>query len=246
MIENTGERETSVEYGTLKGVENSHIIRYVFAYPYVENKKVLDVACGIGYGTKILSEKANFVVGWDYSKEAIMLAKQYYQTHNCSFAIVDAEKELPKDNKFDTIVSFETIEHLSNGEHFLNKLIKILVKDGTLVISTPYVDYRGFSGWKFHKREYTRRQFCNLLKKHFSHIQLFIQPGTGRYIIPFWKRFFEDLSTASCTLIAVCTNNKSLFSERVNLLNIGRVYFNGLVKRKIKDFLTIFRMLKKV
>jgi 2-polyprenyl-3-methyl-5-hydroxy-6-metoxy-1,4-benzoquinol methylase len=116
MLEKTGEREVPANPGSLQGIEHSHIIRYVFGLSYVENKDVLDCACGIGYGTRLLSEKATFVQGWDYDLESVELAKKFYKNTNCDFKQVNVEQQIPKDKTFDTIVSFETIEHLEIGK----------------------------------------------------------------------------------------------------------------------------------
>jgi SAM-dependent methyltransferase len=184
----------------------------------------------------LLAEKAESVQGWDYSAAAIEMAQQHYQTSNAVFYVVDAEKEFPKNKKFNAVVSFETIEHLESPEHFINEVAKILTEDGRLVLSTPFVDFRGFSGRKFHKKEMTSRQLYKLLSQRFSHIQFFIQPAAGDYILPFWRRFFEDCSTAQTSIVAVCSNAPLPVSSS-SLKNLGRTYFNGIVKRKVKDLL---------
>ncbi len=243
MIEKTGERPIPEQPGTLRGVEMDNLTRYAFALTYVENKTVLDCACGVGYGTRLMAAKANFVQGWDYSAQSIEVARQHYSVPNSRFDVVDAEKILPKTVVYDTVVSFETIEHLANGDHFLLEIRQILKPDGTLVISTPFIDYRGFSGWAFHKREYTRRQLCFLLRRHFAFIKLYVQPAAGLYIAPFSRRFFEDCSTAQTSLIAVCSN-RPCPAVSSSFRQIARTYFNGIVKRKAKDWLGASGLLK--
>jgi hypothetical protein len=75
-----------------------------------------------------------------------------------------------------------------------------------------------------------------MLRRYFKNIQYFIQPAQGHYIIPFFRRFFEDCSTAQTTLIAVCSN-AGLEQAPQNFRNILTIYFNGIIKRKIKQWL---------
>lgn len=95
-----------------KATELQHINRYNFAKELVKDMRVLDVACGEGYGSNMLAETAKEVIGVDISKEAIEQANEKYSKENLSFKVMDAEGLSFDDNYFDAIVSFETIEHL--------------------------------------------------------------------------------------------------------------------------------------
>ena len=63
-------------------LEIEHLNRYHFGAQFVKDKRVLDVACGTGYGSAILAENAAFVEGIDISREAIDYAISNYSTHN--------------------------------------------------------------------------------------------------------------------------------------------------------------------
>jgi len=115
---------------------NEHKERYNFALELLKGKKVLDVACGSGYGSKILSE-LNDVVGMDISAEAIDYANKRYKNKKCKFIQGDAE-DLPFPNSsFDAVVSFETIEHLENPIKFIKEIERILKDKGIFIVSTP-------------------------------------------------------------------------------------------------------------
>lgn len=88
-------------------IEPKHVQRYLLAAEHI-NGSVLDIACGCGYGSSILSDKAVSVLGVDYSKEAIDYAKSNYSKPNISFMVGD----LSKLGDFDSIVSLETLEHI--------------------------------------------------------------------------------------------------------------------------------------
>src|SRR3989339_2196620 len=79
------------------------LTRYVFASTFVNDKVVLDAACGSGFGTFLYAQEAKSVWGIDFSKETIEYAQKNYQKENIKFSSVDLlEAELPK-NFFDVI-----------------------------------------------------------------------------------------------------------------------------------------------
>lgn len=122
--------------------EKCHLKRYNFAKSYIkESDNVGDFACGTGYGSAILATKAESVVGLDIDGRVIEKIKERYkEVHNLEFLESDLLK-MDFENKFDTIVSFETIEHLK--EEDILKLLalfhKALKSSGKLIISTPYM-----------------------------------------------------------------------------------------------------------
>lgn len=118
-------------------VEIDHIRRYEFAAQFVRNKNVLDIACGTGYGSKLLAEAgALSVVGVDISIELVDYAKSNYQLKNLSFVKGDICRFENK-SKFDIIICFETIEHIQNYKAALKNLYGLLKKHGILFISSP-------------------------------------------------------------------------------------------------------------
>lgn len=163
----------------------NHISRYHFAKKIIEeyeSKKILDIACGVGYGSKYLSNiKNSFIVGADRSLNALNIANTCYKAENIDFVFDDCQvfETIGSYSTFDSIVSFETLEHLTNPDVFLNKCLEFLKKDGQLIISTPNSFITSPTGkvtWKFHEVEYTPEQFYNLLQNAgFKNIQLFGQ-----------------------------------------------------------------------
>lgn len=116
----TGERCILGESG--KVLEAEHLNRYKFASEYIQDKKVLDIGCGTGYGTALLALKAKKIVGVDIdiSKEAINYAKNNYSKKNIEFYVGNATNlNFLKDEEFDAIVSFETIEHMRQSNIYL-------------------------------------------------------------------------------------------------------------------------------
>jgi len=158
-----------------------HIHRYLFALGFVENKIVLDIACGEGYGASILSKKAQKVIGVDIDKETIAYAKDKYKIKNVEFH-VGSVSSIPVigENVFDVIVSNETIEHVSikDQELFLQEVKRLLKPDGLFIVSTPNkLTYSDIPKNKnpFHIKEFYEAEFDSFLKNYFTSVKTFGQ-----------------------------------------------------------------------
>lgn len=167
-----------------------HVARYKFALPYVENKTVLDVACGTGYGIGVLQDRARYVVGVDVSFDALTIAK-----HECGdrSAILSGDGvRLPfADNGFDAVTSFETLEHLEKRPEFLSEMRRVLKPRGVLILSTPNANYTlpvdGKPSNPFHIHEYTPEDLLTELKRFFRVSQFVGQfLSSSRRIPPFY------------------------------------------------------------
>ncbi|MFA5318536.1 MAG: class I SAM-dependent methyltransferase [Patescibacteria group bacterium] len=150
-------------------IYNEHLIRYELAKKFVKDKTVLDIACGSGYGTKILAEAgAREIKGMDISEEAITSARNNYGYENIKYSVGNAEAIALDDKIIDVAVSFETIEHLKNYDKFLAELARVLKDDGLAVISTPNKDLsRGRN--PFHIKEFNRKEFTEAIKRYFPY-----------------------------------------------------------------------------
>ncbi|MCC5912123.1 MAG: class I SAM-dependent methyltransferase [Clostridiaceae bacterium] len=181
-MEYTRERVIPKLMNPKNGMLIEHIVRYEFAKSFCQGR-VLDIACGSGYGSEILlkaNPKVDELVGIDLSKEAIEYAKEHYAFLETSYYVDDAlNKNLHKTyGTFDTIVSFETIEHFEGDHQFVENLYNLLKPDGTLIISTPFG--RGKNQpckSPFHVYQYTEEEFIHVLKP-FKKITMYHQIDT--------------------------------------------------------------------
>jgi O-antigen biosynthesis protein len=117
-----------------------HLLRYEAAGRLVDGLRVLDVACGEGYGAAMLAEKAASVVGLDIAAEAVVHAKRTYgSVSNVEFHVSAATNLPHQDETFDIVVSFETIEHLTEADQatFVAEVRRVLRPDGLFIVSTP-------------------------------------------------------------------------------------------------------------
>lgn len=151
-----------------------HWHRYALARQFTGQCRVLDVACGEGYGSSLLAEMAASVVGVDISAEAVGHARRRY-SHQANLEFVEASCDrMPfPDASFDVAVSFETIEHIHTQAEFIAELKRVLRPDGILILSSPnkrlYSDAHDYHN-EFHVRELYRDELEDLLKGTFPHI----------------------------------------------------------------------------
>lgn len=178
MAEFTGER---VIPGQVEpDLFNEHFARYHFASRLACGKRVLDIACGTGYGSAELAAVARSVTGLDVSSDAIDHAREHYPLPNLEFLQASAEQIPLPDHSFDLIVAFEVIEHLEDYPALLEQSRRLLSPSGQFIVSTPnklyYEDSRRDSGPNpFHVHEFEYDEFRRLLAGVFPHVSLFLQ-----------------------------------------------------------------------
>ncbi|MDO8602211.1 MAG: class I SAM-dependent methyltransferase [bacterium] len=174
-----GVRNLSIAFDTwyFRGVSQERPDEHngVIGDPYFESyagvlagkcrNKVLDLGCGHGFLTSRIAQNpaVTAIVGLDKINDFRSLDKKIiYQTQ-------DLSQDAPLPLGFDTIVSSEFIEHISE-EAFVKLLARVstaIKPDGIFIGSTPKnpTPYKNFSGSKFHIREYNAPD----LKKHLDH-----------------------------------------------------------------------------
>ena len=154
-----GERQVAP---TREGIRRDHVARYEFAARGIgHGKRVLDVACGVGYGSHLLTENGCTVLGMDRSGEALAYAAKHYQHPRCAWLQADAARLGLHVGQFDAVVCFETIEHIEDPLPML-KAVRQMAP--LLVASVPNEAVFPHGGRiKFHHRHYTRAEFKELL-----------------------------------------------------------------------------------
>jgi SAM-dependent methyltransferase len=143
-----------------------HLERYRFAARHARPGRLLDIACGVGYGTRLLADEARQVseaVGVDVSEPAVAYARDRYAGPRVGYRCADAYSFQDPDG-FDTIVSLETIEHVQDPERLVGNLVRLLHPGGILIASvptTPSVDVN-----PHHLRDFSERSFRRLFDAH--------------------------------------------------------------------------------
>ncbi len=169
--EATGERlMPDAQHGEL--VHAEHLARYLLAAGLSTGGRVLDVACGEGYGTDMLARAgAEAVVGVDVDGATIERAAKRYSG---DFRRADITALPFEDASFDLVVSFETIEHVVDADAALSELERVLAPDGLLLISTPNT-HEYLVDNEFHTREFSHEEFAALLEARFASVRLLYQ-----------------------------------------------------------------------
>jgi ubiquinone/menaquinone biosynthesis C-methylase UbiE len=164
----TGERFTP-EIGGAIWYEHWH--RYCAALPAAAGKRVLDCACGEGYGSMLLAGVAADVTGVDIDGAAIHHATSRYGKQTNLRFVQGSCASLPlADESVDIVISFETIEHIAEQDAMLAQFRRVLVADGILIISSPNKSiYSGETGCinEYHVRELTRDELKSMLDAQF-------------------------------------------------------------------------------
>ena len=175
-LELTGER-------TLPDVpqENYWYRRHAVVYEWIRARvgglRVVDMACGEGYGTDVLARTARSVVGVDANLEAFAHARAKYERPGVHFVrtLIDMF-----DEPCDAVVFLQTIEHVTNPGEILDRF-RGLVADSdapAVYVSTPNVLTLApagaeRSGNPWHVHEYRAREFRALCEAHFGRVELF-------------------------------------------------------------------------
>ena len=194
-----------------------------------------------GYGSNILANYANSVVGIDISNDTIQHAIVKYKKTNLTFQQGSATLINLPAQSIDVVVSFETIEHLEEHDLMIQQIKKVLKKDGVLVISSP--DKKNYSEKKaynnpFHVKELYTNEFEALIKKYFNNIVMLYQKTDVASMITTdintnkkLKEFEGDYTTVKEILFPkedatynICI--ASAESEKITALKFDSVFYN--------------------
>ncbi|MEZ3517103.1 MAG: methyltransferase domain-containing protein, partial [Lachnospiraceae bacterium] len=181
-------------------LEIEHYQRYLSVQRLVKDKIVLDAACGEGYGSDILAKYAKKVIGIDLDNDTITRAKvKYKDRDNLIFIQGNIEKLEIEDCSIDIVISFETIEHVSEDiqKNFLNEIDRVLKNDGIMVMSTPnkriYSDLHNYNN-EFHIKEFYHKDFLKFLHEKFQFVQLYNQSFKVFSVIDSCNREEDDIT----------------------------------------------------
>ena len=153
-----------------------HLAVYEWIGARVIGRRVIDMACGEGYGSEVLSRSAASVLGVDANPEAHEHARLRYERQNLSFerGMVETHGE---PGAFDVVVFLQTIEHVQDPVAVLEHFRSLLTPGGVAYVSTPNVltlapagAQRSDNPW--HIKEYRAAEFEELCRAVFDGVEL--------------------------------------------------------------------------
>ena len=147
---------------------NEPINRYRFISQFIEKTdNTLDIACGKGAGTRIISDFAKEVFGIDYDEKYINDAKSKFSKPNLKFILGSDELLEEFKEQFDKVICTHTMEHVSDDKLFLKRIKYSLKPNGKLILEVPRLcPYPlGKPLWPDHKREYEKDSLGKLIQK---------------------------------------------------------------------------------
>jgi len=163
-----------------------HFARYLRVVGLAGGKRVLDAACGAGFGAAYLATVAESVLGLDLDDHMLDLARSGYPAANVRFVKHDLHEPVPEAGSFGLVCSFETLEHVRRPDVCLANLASALTDDGVAAISVPNGTKEQLAGGKdFHPNQFSAVDFEQMLRRQFRDVQLFSQvyrKGIGHYL----------------------------------------------------------------
>lgn len=175
---------------------DGHVIRYVLAAAKIRpGDVVVDAACGLGYGTAVMSALSHGgqFIGVDIDETSIAYANASYASsdQSVSFHASDVTHMafLP-DHSVDVLISFETIEHIADYDIFLREARRVLKPDGRFIGSVPnlWCDETGEDPNPYHFHVFDWEKLNAVIGKYFLVEERWAQTAGGGFVLPDRKR----------------------------------------------------------
>ena len=183
---------------------------YVEALQFI-NGDVLELGCGEGRGIGLIEKKAKSFTALDKIESVINLLKEKYPSHKfntSSFPPVT----LFSDNSFDTIISFQVIEHIKDDVLFIKEIYRLLRPGGKALITTPNI-LMTLTRNPWHIREYTSESLMKIALKSFDNVEIRGITGNDKVM-----SYYDD--------------NKNLIESAKYLINSGSKSGNNYLVAK--------------
>ncbi len=166
-----------------------HMATYDFARSHVDGRCVLDYGCGSGYGTHHVAPSCKSIVGVDIAEEAIQYAQANYRDPNLSYRPIEPADKAPlpfESESFDTVLSFQVIEHIRDPRPYLAEIERVLKPGGIFICATPDRSTRLLPGQKpwnmWHVLEYDAAGLIGALAASFPNSKVLRMGGRAEVL----------------------------------------------------------------
>ena len=181
LAEDPGDDFRTVNSSRIKKADQLSF-HYELVIPHLKSgMKVLDLACGQGYGVSMMSRQLenldnagpaklrSQVIGGDISPETLEVAAvSYPDLYGVEWQILDADRIELADKSIDLFTCFETLEHIPNLDSGLREFARILKGNGIGFFSTPQNCFGNFPLTFWHEKEFSYEELLNAVSKHFE------------------------------------------------------------------------------
>lgn len=173
---------------------NEFVTKHIQYPKFIWKPKVIDIGMGLGIGTNILSQEADYVLGTDKNEENVRWASQMfsrqknnmYWSPQIDFMVSDVKTDDREYMKFDVVACIEVIEHFKDISPLIQFIKNVSKKETAIFISTP-----NRNAWKgqerakrplniHHVKEYTSSEFKDILSESFASVEIYDSELKGR------------------------------------------------------------------
>jgi 2-polyprenyl-3-methyl-5-hydroxy-6-metoxy-1,4-benzoquinol methylase len=160
---------TSVEIPSDNPIHQRLFKAYVVAQEYVKGD-VLEVGCGEGRGLELVIPRSKTFTAVDKIEPVINELQKKFPAATFKGMNIPPLGGLP-DNSYDTVISFQVIEHIENDSLFLSEIKRVLKPGGLALLTTPNRKM-SLSRNPWHVREYLASELESLARKYFSDVTM--------------------------------------------------------------------------
>jgi 2-polyprenyl-3-methyl-5-hydroxy-6-metoxy-1,4-benzoquinol methylase/molybdopterin-guanine dinucleotide biosynthesis protein A len=172
-----------VDAGAASKISNGLFESYEFARgQFGASDRVLDIACGDGYGCRILAEKAGKVLGVDINQPLIAANQNSNAVSNIAYDVADCFALSLPDGAVTGATAMELIEHLpvDQVDQFVKEVRRVVAPGGSFVCSTPQNSHGDIPVVPWHVKEYSVAELRAILERHFASVKILSSKSGGR------------------------------------------------------------------
>ncbi|HEX4271960.1 MAG TPA: methyltransferase domain-containing protein [Rhizomicrobium sp.] len=172
-----------VDAGAASAVSNALFESYEFARgQFGAGDHVLDIACGDGYGCRIMAPQVGKVLGVDINQPLIAANQQNNQIDNIFYGAGDCFALSLPDGAVTGATAMELIEHLpvDKVDDFISEVRRVIKPGGSFICSTPQNSHGDIPLVPWHIKEYSVAELRAILERHFSSVKILSSKSGGR------------------------------------------------------------------
>ena len=172
-----------VDAGAASTVSNALFESYEFARgQFGAGDHVLDIACGDGYGCRIMAPRVGRVLGVDINQPLIAANQQNNTVGNIAYDVGDCFALSLPDGAMTGATAMELIEHLpvDKVDDFISEVRRVIKPGGSFICSTPQNSHGDIPLVPWHVKEYSVAELRALLERHFSSVKILSSKSGGR------------------------------------------------------------------